>query len=152
VRILATWWQWEGEDTPMTELDDDRVGDPLAGLLPVPSGSLRVRQEIVGGAVVVRAVGELDMATRELLDLQLQVAESQVVPPAPIVLDLTGVVFLASMGLSLLVEHHEQCAEFGSRLVVVATGRAVLRPMQITGLDELLTIVATVEAALTAAS
>jgi anti-anti-sigma factor len=53
------------------------------------------------------------------------------------------------MGLSLLVEHHEQCALLGSRLVVVATKHAVLRPMQITGLDGLLTIATTVPAALT---
>ncbi|MFC0437691.1 STAS domain-containing protein [Kutzneria buriramensis] len=66
----------------------------------------------------------------------------------PVVLDLTGVTFLASMGLSLLAEHHDQCAEFGSRLVVVATERVVLRPIQITGLDGLVTIVPTVQAAL----
>ncbi len=133
----------------MTDLDEDRAGDPLAGLPPNPNEALRVRQEIVDGAVVVCAVGEVDMATRDLLDLQLQVAESEVLPPAPVVLDLTGVVFLASMGLSLLVEHHQQCAEFGSRLVVVATDRAVLRPIELTGLDEALTIASTVEAALT---
>jgi hypothetical protein len=39
------------------------------------------------------------------------------------------------MGLSLLVEHREQCAGPGSRLAVLATDRAVLRPVQITGLD-----------------
>ena len=136
----------------MTELDNDRAGDPLAGPPPDPREALQVRQEIVHGAVVVHAVGELDMATRDLLDLQLQAAESQVMPPAPVVLDLTGVVFLASMGLSLLVEHHQQCAELGSRLVVVATDRAVLRPIELTGLDETLTIASTVEAALTGTS
>jgi anti-sigma B factor antagonist len=112
---------------------------------------LQVRHQIVDGAVVIHAVGDVDMATRGLLDRQLKTAETKVAPPAPVVLDLTGVVFLASMGLSLLVEHHERCAESGSRLVVVATDRAVLRPMQITGLDELLTIVPTVQAALTGA-
>ena len=136
----------------MTELDDERTGDPLTGLPPDPSQALRVSSEIVDGAIVIHAAGEIDMATRQLLDLQLQAAESHVVPPAPVVLDLTGVAFLASMGLSLLVEHHELCAQTGSRLVVVASERAVLRPMQITGLDELLTVVPTVQAALTAAS
>ncbi|MEV6609766.1 STAS domain-containing protein [Kutzneria sp. NPDC051319] len=136
----------------MTDLDDERAGDPLAGLPPDPNEALQMREEIVDGAVVVRAVGEVDMATRELLDLRLQAAESQVAPPAPVVLDLSGVVFLASMGLSLLVEHHERCAERGSRLIVVATDRAVLRPMQITGLTELLTVVPTVQAALTGAA
>jgi anti-sigma B factor antagonist len=135
----------------MTDLDDDRAGDPLAALPPDPRQSLQVRHQIVDGAVVIHAIGDVDMATRGLLDRQLKTAETKVAPPAPVVLDLTGVVFLASMGLSLLVEHHERCAESGSRLVVVATDRAVLRPMQITGLDELLTIVPTVQAALTGA-
>jgi anti-sigma B factor antagonist len=136
----------------MTDLDGDRAGDLLAGLPADGSGSLQLRHEIVDGAVVVHALGEVDMATRKLLDLQLQAAESQVVPPAPVVLDLTGVTFLASVGLSLLVEHHERCAESGSRLVLVANDRVVLRPMQITGLDNLVTIVPTVQAALAAIS
>jgi anti-sigma B factor antagonist len=136
----------------MTELDDDRAGDPLAELPPDPSGALQVRQEMIDGTVVIHALGEVDMATRRVLDVQLQAAETQVLPPAPVVLDLTGVTFLASMGLSLLVEHHEKCAEFGSHLVVVATALAVLRPIQLTGLDEVLTIVPTVEAALPGAS
>jgi hypothetical protein len=44
-----------------------------------------------------------------------------------------------------MAEHSERCAQIGSRLVVVATDRAVLRPIQITGLDELLKIVPTVQ-------
>jgi anti-sigma B factor antagonist len=136
----------------VTELDDDRTGDPLAGPPPDPGQALRVSSETVNGAVVIHAVGEIDMATRALLNLHLQDAEAKAKPPAPVVLDLTGVAFLASMGLSLLVEHHEQCARTGRRLVVVASERAVLRPIQITGLDELLTIVPTVPDALAVAS
>jgi len=136
----------------MTDLDDDRTDDSLAALSADPGRPLQVRYEIVDGAVVVHGAGEVDMATRELLDRHLHAAESQVVPPAPVVLDLTGMVFLASMGLSLLVDHHEQCAQLGSRLIVVATQRVVLRPMQITGVDALLPVVPCVEAALTDAS
>jgi hypothetical protein len=82
----------------MIELGDNRADDPLSGPPQDPTSALQVRQEIVGGAVMVHAVGDVDMATHELLDLQLQVAESQVMPPAPVVLDLTGVVFLVSIG------------------------------------------------------
>jgi anti-sigma B factor antagonist len=136
----------------MAEMDDDRAGDPLAELPPDSNELLQVRHESVAGAVVVHIVGEMDMATRDLLDRHLLAAETQLAPPAPVVLDLTGVVFLASMGLSLLIEHHQRCERAGSRLVVVATNRAVLRPIQITGLDQELTIVATVQAALTPAA
>lgn len=50
------------------------------------------------------------------------------------------------MGLSPMLKHRQQCAEFGSRLVVVATDPAVLRPIQLTGLEEVLTIAPTVQA------
>ena len=127
----------------MTELDHNAATGGLTGQL-----ALSVRHEQVGDAVVVRATGDLDMATRDVLDVELEAAESLVTSPAPVVLDLTGLGFLASMGLSLLIEHTKRCEGLGSRLIVVATARAVLRPMQITGLDTMLTIVPTVADAL----
>lgn len=136
---------------PMTDLDDNPADDSLASQRP-SDGLLQVSYEAVDGAAVIHAAGEVDMATRERLDLQLQGAESQETTPALVVLDLTGVRFLASTGLSLLVDHHETCAEVGSRLIVVATGRTVLRPIQLTGLDSFLTIVPTVQVALASAS
>lgn len=101
----------------MNHLDDDRAGGPLARPAHDPSQLLQVRRESVDGAVVVHASGEVDMTTQELLDRHLRAAEHQVVPPAPVVLDLSGVVFLASMGLTLLAVHRERCAQLGSRLV-----------------------------------
>jgi anti-sigma B factor antagonist len=112
-------------------------------------GGLLVACEVVGHAVVVRVRGEIDMSNAELLDEQLQAARAVVVPPAPVVLDLTGVSFLPSTGLELLIIHHDRCAEHGSPLRVVATHRQVLRPIQITGLDQKLVIVSTVGDALT---
>lgn len=126
--------------------EDTAAVDPVAQL-DAPGG-LVVEREVIGHAVVVRAHGEVDMSNAVLLDEQLQAAQAIVVPPAPVVLDLTDLSFLPSTGLALLITHHERCAAHGSPLRVVATDRRVLRPIQITELDQLLVIVATVQDAL----
>lgn len=104
---------------------------------------LWMQRTVEGHSVVVRAGGELDMLTAPRLSGQLDLAEAIVVPPAPVVLDLSGLTFLSSAGLSLLLEHDRRCAELGSRLEIVPGGRAVTRPLEATGLDEILTITTT---------
>ena len=56
--------------------------------------------------------------------------------------DLTGVTFLDSAGLCVLAAAHRRAARGDVRLRVVATSRAVIRPMQITGLYDLLDVTA----------
>lgn len=109
---------------------------------------LRVHHEERDGVVIVRAVGDVDLATASLLSGHLSRGEERLTPPAPLVLDLTGVEFLASVGLSELIRHSALCADLGSRLVVVATQRAVLRSMQLTGLTETIAVVPSVDDAL----
>lgn len=118
------------QSVPAVPGDDEPAGDLL-----------RLFQESDGGAVVLRAVGEVDMVTSQLLAKHLTCVESEVVPPAPIVLDLTGVTFLDSAGLTVLVDHHQRCVEMGTALRIVADHRAVLRTLELTGLDALLTVV-----------
>lgn len=109
---------------------------------------LTVHLETRGNAVVVHAVGDVDLATTPLLSEHLSQAEALLAPPAPLVLDMSGVEFLASVGLSELVKYADLCVDRGSRLVVVAAQRAVLRSMQLTGLTEMITVVPSVEDAL----
>lgn len=103
-------------------------------------GDLWVQRAVENHSVVVTAGGELDLNTAPVLDTQLVLAEAIVVPPAPVVLDLTAISFLGSTGLSILVEHHERCVALGSALRIVPGGRAVTRPLAMTGLDQVLTI------------
>jgi anti-sigma B factor antagonist len=102
---------------------------------------LWVQRTVENHSVVVHVSGELDLLTAPRLSTQLDLAEAIVVPPAPVVLDLTGLTFLGSAGLSVLIAHHRRCTELGSRLEIVPGGRAVTRPLAVTGLDQLLTIV-----------
>lgn len=103
-------------------------------------GALWVQRTVENLSVVVTACGELDLNTAPVLNTQLELAEAIVVPPAPVVLDLTAISFLGSTGLSILVEHHERCVALGSSLRIVPGGRAVTRPLAMTGLDQILTI------------
>lgn len=89
--------------------------------------------------VIVRAVGEVDFVSAPLLSAQLRVAEAVVVPPAPVILDLAGVTFIGSAGLSVLLDHHESCAERGTSLRLVC-GRVVTRVLTVTGLAQTLSV------------
>jgi len=106
----------------------------------VGSDILWVDRKVDNHAVIVRATGEVDLASAPLLSAQLRLAEAVVVPPAPVILDLTGVTFIGSAGLSALLDHQERCAELGTRLEVVGT-RVVTRVVAVAGLAEVLPVV-----------
>lgn len=85
----------------------------------------------------ITAAGEIDSSTagllRDRLDTVLGAADVR-----EIVVDLTPVTFLDSAGLCVLAGAHRRATEHGIALRVVAVSRAVVRPLQITGLWELL--------------
>jgi anti-anti-sigma factor len=106
----------------------------------VDEALLWVERTVDNHAVVVRATGEVDLATAPLLSEQLELAEAVVVPPAPVILDLTAVTFFESAGVKVLLDHHSRCVERGTRLRVLGS-RAVTRVISLVGVDELLQIV-----------
>jgi anti-sigma B factor antagonist len=107
---------------------------------------LRVHHQEARGAVVVAVVGDVDMNTVPELEGRLAAAER---PDLPLVVDLTGVTFLDSSGLSALVRCHQRGLRGGGFRLVVAS-RVVARPLALTALDELLEIHPTLAAALEA--
>ena len=90
------------------------------------------------GVVTVTVVGEVDTFTapvlRSTLDTQL---EAQ---PRELVIDLSGVQFLGSAGLAVLVETQKTARAREVELRLIATTRAVTRPLEVTGLIDLFTI------------
>jgi anti-sigma B factor antagonist len=95
---------------------------------------------------VCRLRGDLDMRTTRLLRDEL--APCLETPGQRVVLDMTGVGFLGSAGLSELVGSHEVASERGVTLLIVADSRTVLRPLEITGLRSLFRTFPSTEAAL----
>jgi anti-sigma B factor antagonist len=89
-----------------------------------------------GPTVRIRALGEIDSSSASSLRAELDAVLDGT--PGEVVLDLTGVSFLDSAGLSTLAAAHRRATADGTRLRVLASGRAVMRPLQITGLWELL--------------
>lgn len=102
---------------------------------------LRVEQALEGHSVLVRVMGEVDNVTADTLSAALVDAEGAVSPPAPVVVDLSGVSFLGAAGLSVLVEHHERCEALSSSLLIVPGSKAVRRAMTVTGLDHRLILI-----------
>jgi anti-anti-sigma factor len=121
-----------------TEFPVRRTNDEI----PAQSGQVQVVKPISAdlsitldkteaGIPILQVAGEIDMRTAP--DLRVRVDQTTASAEF-LVLDLTGVEFLASAGLSILVELARQARETGLRWGVVATGRAVLRPIEAVGL------------------
>jgi anti-anti-sigma factor len=80
---------------------------------------LTVEQQRWDEAVVLRLGGEIDMATGPRLDKYLADAVAAAIPPAPVVVDLTNVQHLGSVGVALLTSYHRRCQISGIPLRVV---------------------------------
>jgi anti-sigma B factor antagonist len=89
-----------------------------------------------GASASVRASGEIDSTTAPLLSQHLtELLDSQV---RELTVDLRAVSFLDSAGLCVLATAHRRAARQDVRMRVLASSRAVVRPLQITGLWDLL--------------
>jgi anti-sigma B factor antagonist len=82
--------------------------------------------------------GELDTLTAPELDAALR--ELGAGSSGRLVVDLSGVTFLASSGLAVLIQAAQRAEDGGRRLHLVVTSRAVLRPLEVTGSDQLFTL------------
>ena len=107
------------------------VGDPFDDLLAL---STRTAGD---GAVTVTAAGEVDTFTapllRSVVNTQLQRQ------PTELVIDLSGIQFLGSAGLAVLVETHKSARDRDVGLRLIITG-AVARALTVTGLIDLFTV------------
>jgi anti-sigma B factor antagonist len=96
------------------------------------------------GMVIVSVAGEIDLATAPMLETAVDEAIES--GPAVLILDLSAVTFLASVGLQTLVVTHDRMSPTG-RFAVVADGPATSRPIQLIKLDEMVALYPTVELA-----
>jgi anti-sigma B factor antagonist len=91
---------------------------------------------VAGTSATVRAAGEIDSTTAPLLNQHLTALLDADV--RELTVDLGEVTFLDSAGLCVLATAHRRAGRQDVRLRVLATSRAVVRPLQITGLWDLL--------------
>jgi anti-anti-sigma factor len=113
---------------------------------PTADELLRLESYRCGEAVVVVVAGEIDMLTAVRMQDSLM---AQLSPrPELMVVDLEGVGFLGSMGLTALALTDRVAREQDVELRVVATSRATLRPLEITGMSSDLPVYASRDEAL----
>lgn len=105
------------------------------------SPELAVRARRTADGVVLSVTGTVDLATAEQFQAAFDHALQQ--RHEVLVVDLTGVGFLSSVGLRLLLEAHEKA---GTMRVV--PGETVHRAVEVAGLHQVLAIHPTVEDAL----
>jgi anti-sigma B factor antagonist len=95
------------------------------------------------GTVILRLTGEIILGN--VLPLRTEFRNG---PPPPFtILDMSGVRFLDSAGMSEIINHEVYCRDNGVRMALAGVAPRVLHMLQITRLDKVLTLVPTVEAA-----
>jgi len=97
-------------------------------------------QEIVrdGDRTIVRLAGDLDFATVAGVTPLLEAECAR--RPGRLVLDLSGVAFLDSSGIHLLVQVHKRLTADGCRLIVANPSAAAARALQVTATDAVLEV------------
>jgi anti-anti-sigma factor len=100
---------------------------------------LDVTTERQEGQTRVVLVGELDIASAEALERELETLEAD--SPGTLVLDLRRVEFIDSTGLRAVIAADERARSQGRRFVVVRGSSAVERLFNVTQLDRRLEIV-----------
>ena len=109
-----------------------------------------MRASSIDGVSVLVVHGELDTFTAPRLAKAID--HGLAASTTALVVDLSKLEFLASAGMSVLLDGHRSAQGSGKRLIVVADGPATSRPMKLMGLDQELNLRASLEAALTGCS
>jgi anti-anti-sigma factor len=110
--------------------------EPPKPVQPLKFGELDVRAERDGDAFVIALTGELDLATAGRVEQAL--AEGEASDVTSVVLDLSGLTFMDSTGVRLVLGAHARSRADSNRLRVVRGGPAVQRVFELSGVAETL--------------
>ena len=140
-----------GAGVPESDVDEPNCGpEPAWG--PVAEQILRIDVRRVvqdREALVITVAGEIDMLTVDRLRAAVSDGFDQLPAGAILVIDLTDVSFLGSQGLQALVDATLAARQRREPLrLVVDHTRPVIRPIELTGLDDTLALFHTVDQAL----
>jgi anti-sigma B factor antagonist len=101
-------------------------------------GNLDVATQRADGVLTVAPVGEIDLAT---IDLVRDAIERDHVSGDDILLDLRGVGFMDTSGLRHVLELNERAAREGFAFRIIRGPRAVQRVFEVSGLESRLAFV-----------
>jgi len=120
---------------------------PGSSLLGQRVDGLDLSAEQLGDNFVVKVAGDLDIVTSPALDECLKNAQSQ---GSRVVLDLSGVDFMDTSALAVIVGHWKRLEAAGGSLALAGARYRYTKTLWITGLADRLSLYDSVEAALTA--
>ncbi|WP_233533122.1 STAS domain-containing protein [Antrihabitans sp. YC2-6] len=119
--------------------------DPGEAYLELGPAAFDVGVEWHDQTVVLSVSGTVDMLSAPQLSESILTALSN--SPKAVIVDLAHVEFLASAGMTVLIAANEQIMA-SARFGVVADGPATGHPMELVGVDKLITIYPTLDAAI----
>jgi anti-sigma B factor antagonist len=90
------------------------------------------------GVPVIQASGELDLAT--VPELRAVVNRITDRSPRVLVFDFTGIRYMDSSGLGILVSAKRRLGAYAGEVIVVTAASCVLKALSLSGLDQILTI------------
>ncbi|HLW59644.1 MAG TPA: STAS domain-containing protein [bacterium] len=101
---------------------------------------LEIGVRTVGEITIIDVAGELDLYTVPRLDEGLRTAAGS---PRPLfVVNLARVAYIDSTALKVLTDHHRRAREAGGELAIIAPQPTIAKIFRITGLDKVLSVVA----------
>jgi anti-sigma B factor antagonist len=115
---------------------DGSPNDPSQDGQPPGIGELTIRSVRDGVVHTICPAGELDLATANALRDELERVEST--DAESIVLDLSGLTFMDSTGVRLLLTAHARSRADSHRLTLVRGCASVQRVLQLTGVETVL--------------
>ena len=124
----------------------DHFAEPADSAVYAHQHGLEVQESWSDRLVVVSVRGAVDMLSAPQLTEAICAALRKA--PARLLVDLTMVDFLASVGMSVLVAAQEAADAMSLRFGIVAEGAATSRPIRLLGIDAVLTIYPTLGDAL----
>ena len=102
--------------------------------------------QMIGGVPVVAAPDEIDITNAA--GLQAALAEASELGHGTFIVDMSATQFCDSAGMHALVQAHKRSQSEGGEMLLVVSAAAVLRVFAMTGIDDLITNVRTLEQAL----
>lgn len=90
---------------------------------------------------VLVAVGDIDLTNVDRFVKAVDEILNGLTDEAALVIDLCGTDFVGTVGLRILLDTQRRCADRDLALRVVTANRALLRVLQVTGLDQKLVVV-----------
>jgi anti-anti-sigma factor len=117
-----------------------------------PHSTLRATTDRNGAAVLINAGGEVDACNEHTWRQLVSEAARVVIPPGPFVVDVTGLDFMGCCAFAVLADQAQRCRERGIELRLVSREPIVARIVDACGLNRVLPIYPTADAALASAA